>query len=87
MSSRWAVIVTPTARRDVRRLDPQVKRRVEAALDQVAIDPDSGHLRKLAGRPELRLRVGDWRVLVELDRSAHALVVHQVLPRGRAYDR
>jgi mRNA interferase RelE/StbE len=87
LSSRWVVILTPTARREVRRLDPQIKRRVEAALDRVASDPDSSQLRKLAGRPELRLRVGDWRVLVELDRSARVLVVHRVLPRGRAYDR
>jgi mRNA interferase RelE/StbE len=87
LSSRWVVIVTPTARREVRRLDPQIKRRVEAALDLAAIDPDSIRLRKLAGRPELRMRVGDWRVLVELDRPARAIVVHRVLPRGRAYDR
>jgi mRNA interferase RelE/StbE len=87
LSSRWFVIVTPTARRDLRRLDLQVKRRVESVLDQLATDPNSSHLRKLAGRPELRVRVGDWRILVELDRPTRTIVVHHVLPRGRAYDR
>ena len=81
------LIITPTARRDIRQLDSQVKHRIEMALDRLAADPRSSELRKLTGRPELRLRVGDWRVLVELDRSAHAIVIHHVLPRGRAYDR
>ncbi|MGH2853495.1 MAG: type II toxin-antitoxin system RelE family toxin [Solirubrobacteraceae bacterium] len=87
MSGRWVVILTPAARRDVRRLDSQIKRRVEATLDRLANDPESGRLRKLVGRPESRLRVGDWRVFVELDRPARAIVVHHILPRGRAYDR
>jgi mRNA interferase RelE/StbE len=86
LSAHWLIIVTPTARRDIRRLDPQVSRRIAAALERLASNPDRGSLRKLVGRPELRLRVGAWRVLVELDRPAHVIVVHHVLPRGRAYD-
>ncbi|MCA1677782.1 MAG: hypothetical protein LC777_01945 [Actinobacteria bacterium] len=34
-----------------------------------------------------RLRVGDWRVILELDESHRTIVVVRVLPRGRAYDR
>jgi mRNA interferase RelE/StbE len=85
LSDRWVVILTPSARRDVRRLDRPVKRRVEEALDRLAEDPAAVELRKLKGRPESRLRVGDWRVLLELDRDERAIVVHHVLPRGRAY--
>lgn len=39
------------------------------------------------GRPESRLRVGDWRVIVELDVPERTIVIARVLPRGRAYDR
>jgi mRNA interferase RelE/StbE len=85
LSDDWVVVLTPSARRDIRRLDRQVSRRIEQALDQLAADPASVELRKLKARPESRLRVGDWRVLLELDHSAHAVVVHRVLPRGRAY--
>jgi mRNA interferase RelE/StbE len=85
LSDRWVVTLTPSARREVGRLDRQVKRRVETALDRLAVDPGAAELRRLKGRPELRLRVGDWRVLLELDHEARAIVVHHVLPRGRAY--
>lgn len=85
MSDRWVVILTPSARRDIGRLDRQVKRRLEQALDRLAADPAGVELRKLKGRPESRLRVGDWRVLLELDHDGRAIVVHHVLPRGRAY--
>jgi mRNA interferase RelE/StbE len=83
----WVVVVTPTARRDVRRLDPQIRRRVLGALDELIDDPRGGKLRKLTGHNDFRLRVGDWRVIVELDDNARAIVVHHVLPRGRVYDR
>jgi len=41
----------------------------------------------LKGRAESRLRVADWRVIVELDTAARTIVIQRVLPRGRAYDR
>jgi mRNA interferase RelE/StbE len=87
LSERWVLIITPSARRDVRRLDPPVKRRIEEALDRLAADPGAAQLRRLTGRSQSRLRVGDWRIFVELDHQASTVVVHQVLPRGRAYDR
>lgn len=85
MNDRWIVSLTPSARRDVRRLDRPIKRRVEEALDRLAADPAAVELRNLKGRKESRLRVGDWRVLLELDHAARAIVVYRVLPRGRAY--
>jgi mRNA interferase RelE/StbE len=69
------------------RLDRPIRMRVYAALERLASDPRAGKLSKLKGRPESRLRVGDWRVLLELDHERRAIVVHHILPRGRSYDR
>jgi mRNA interferase RelE/StbE len=85
LSDSWVVILTPSARRDVGRLDRQVKRRVEDALDRVAADPAAAQLRRLKNRPELRLRVGDWRVLLEFDHPRHEIVILHVLRRDQAY--
>ena len=71
----------------MRQLDPPVRRRIIAALDALAADPRSAPLQRLAGGNELRLRVGDWRVRLELDTAERILVINRVLPRGRAYDR
>jgi mRNA interferase RelE/StbE len=82
----WRVQLTRTAQRDLRRLDPQVRRRVESALRALAEDPHrAGVLRKLTAAPEWRMRVGDWRALVLLDTQAQTIHVTRVLPRGRAY--
>jgi mRNA interferase RelE/StbE len=83
----WSVEFERRADRDLERLDPQVKQRVLAAIERLASDPRSAALRRLRGRAESRLRVGDWRVIVELDIAARTIVIQRVLPRGRAYER
>jgi len=83
----WGVLLARAAEKDIDRLDPQVRERVARALRRLAKDPHAGRLVKLKGRPDLRLRVGDWRVLVELDAPRHMIRVKRVLPRGRVYER
>lgn len=85
--SPWRVELTRAAERDLRRLDPPIRRRVESAVRTLAEDPrKAGALRTLTGAPESRLRVGDWRVLLMLDAEARTIYVTRVLPRGRAYN-
>jgi hypothetical protein len=50
------------------------------AIGRLAEDPRSADLRRLKGRAESRLRVGDWRVIVELEDAARAIVVQRILP-------
>lgn len=82
----WHIDLTRSAQRDLRRLDPQVRRRVHTALTALAEDPlASSQLRRLTGSTQSRLRVGDWRVRLTLDTQARTVHVMRILPRGRAY--
>lgn len=82
----WLVELTRTAIRDLRRIDPPIRRRIQAALAALAQNPHRpGALRKLTNAPEHRLRVGDWRALILLDPETRTITVTRVLPRGRAY--
>lgn len=83
----WRVEVEPRAKKDLTRLDVPMRRRIVKGVRKLAEDPHGGALRKLAGRPGYRLRVGEWRVLLELDPETPTIIVKRVLPRGRAYDR
>lgn len=86
--ARWRIELAGAAHRDLRRLDPPIRRRVEEALRKLADDPKrDGALRKLAGAPESRLRIGDWRALVMLNTGSRTIQVTRILPRGRAYER
>lgn len=82
----WTLWFVERAQRDLRRLDRPVRERVYEALDRLCQDPrQAGSLRRLSGRPESRLRVGDWRVLVQLDASERVIFVKHVLHRSRVY--
>jgi len=81
----WTVILTGSARRDIRRLDPPVATRILDALDRLATTGQGDTLR-LRGTPdEWRLRVGDWRVRFRYDTATQTLAVLRILPRGEAY--
>jgi mRNA interferase RelE/StbE len=58
LSAGWRYEFFPRARRDLRRLDPPVSRRILAALDQLIEDPSTADIRKLQGQEEWRLRGG-----------------------------
>jgi mRNA interferase RelE/StbE len=84
----WRLEYAGSARKDLRRLDPPVRVRIVAALERLAGQgPESNSLVRLRGRPDLRLRVGDWRAIVELDAPKQMIRVKRILPRGRAYER
>ncbi len=84
----WAIDFSPRGRKDLNRLDRQVRQRVYTALQRIAADPrHATGVRKLTGLDEWRIRVGDWRVRFIQDDNARTIYVTHVLPRGRAYDR
>jgi mRNA interferase RelE/StbE len=66
LTAGWRIELTAPARRDLRRLDPPIQRRVIAAVRGLVADPPVGRRVKLQGLDEHRLRVGDWRVRVRL---------------------
>jgi mRNA-degrading endonuclease RelE of RelBE toxin-antitoxin system len=81
----WKIKWTDRALKDAGRLDRQVRARVVRALERFA---ESGHgdLKQLTSSDrEMRLRVGSWRVRLELDYRTATVTVLRVLPRGRAY--
>jgi len=77
-------VFTARARRDFKRIDAPVQRRLTDALDRLVADAPQGDVIKLAGPDdEFRLRVGDWRI--RFTRTETTIYVLRVLPRGRAY--
>jgi mRNA interferase RelE/StbE len=60
--------------------------RIRAKVTQYANDPESlaNNVIALKGSPYVRLRVGDWRVI--MDDRHHVLLVVNVGPRGGIYE-
>jgi mRNA interferase RelE/StbE len=61
--------------------------RIVAKIKEVAVDPytANNNLTKLQGRDGYRLRVGDWRVIYELQDDRLVMLVLEVGPRGGIY--
>lgn len=78
--------ITEPAERDLADLDKKTQRRIKAALDRLLTYPQAVDLKKLQGSPERwRLRVGDWRVILRIDREQGVLYVLRIRHRREAY--
>lgn len=82
----WQIVWMPRALKDTRKLDPQIRERVVAAVERFA-STGSGDVLQLEDvqPPEWRLRVGDWRVRFQKDPAGPFLLILRVLPRDKAY--
>lgn len=60
-------------------------RRIRAKIEAYAADPASqaNNVKALRGHDEIRLRVGDWRVI--MNERAEVLAIIQIAARGSAY--
>jgi mRNA-degrading endonuclease RelE of RelBE toxin-antitoxin system len=65
-----------------------VKATVAPLLDErLAADPQAAsNVRRLVGLDAYRLRVGEWRVVYELDRGALVVIVIRIASRAEAYE-
>jgi mRNA interferase RelE/StbE len=81
----WRIVISRGAERELRRLSASNQRRVVAALDGLVEFPQQGDIRKLRGRNEWRLRVGEVRIQFTPDSNNHVIVIRHILPRGSAY--
>ena len=77
----WTVLAAPRARKNLERAPVRDRRRIEAALAAMRADPLSGDVVKLKGMDAFRRRVGDWRIVFDIDFAARAVRVFDVLRR------
>lgn len=79
------ITYTRSALKTLRRIPANVSTRIRAKIEQYAADPASleNNVTELKGRGGIRLRVSDWRVIME---DGVVLAVLEIGPRGDAYE-
>ncbi|HMY26871.1 MAG TPA: type II toxin-antitoxin system RelE/ParE family toxin [Solirubrobacterales bacterium] len=85
--SRYRIELRPAALRSLRKLDPQIRRRVQGAIALLADDPRPPAARKLKGRDAFRVRVGDYRVIYTIEDEVLLIVVVTLGHRRDVYER
>lgn len=80
------VLLTDTARDHLDDLESNTAERITTKLRNIADWPDH-YLDPLKGRDDYKLRVGDYRVLIQWDRDDEILYVKAIGHRRNFYDR
>ena len=80
-------IWSPTFSRAYDALPRSVQADVQRKVDDLGFHLDAYPHQRLMGRPEFKLRVGDYRVLYELDLPQGRLYLHYVGHRREIYKR
>lgn len=79
------VTYTRAALKVLRRMPANTAELIVAKVDQYAADPEAlaNNIKALKGRTGIRMRVGDWRVIMD---DGVVLAVLDIGPRGGVYD-
>jgi mRNA interferase RelE/StbE len=82
----YAVLLERSAERDLVRLEPLLFRRIVAHVRKLSVAPRPPGCRKLAGSAnDWRIRVGDYRVVCEVDDQVREVRVMRVRHRREVY--
>lgn len=82
----YEILIERRAERDLKRLSEELFRRIVRQIQQLEDDARPVGSRKIVGTTsDWRIRVGDYRVLYEIDDTAKAIRIMRVRHRRDAY--
>ena len=83
----YKIVFTASAAKSLQKIPRNTAQLIREKLEQVATDPYASHpnVTKLQGRAGFRLRVGDWRVIYEIQKDNVVIIVMKIAPRGEVY--
>ena len=84
--ARYNVVLSRRAFKDLEKLDPTVRRRIIDRLDELSENPYPKDCIKIHAKEGLyRLRVGDYRILYEINHQKQMILVIKIDHRRRIY--
>lgn len=83
----WTIQFTRSAAKSARKLDPQTRRRVRAAIARLAEEPELGKPLQLTLRGLRSYRTGDYRIVYRVIEDRIEVLIVALGHRREVYDR
>ena len=76
--SNWQYILLKPAERYLKRIQPEQRQHIFQQLDRLLSDPTQVDFKKLAGRTGYKLRVGSYRILIEINQEEYLFIITNI---------
>jgi Cytotoxic translational repressor of toxin-antitoxin stability system len=76
----YRVLFSDLALKQLKKLDGETRQRIITSIERIRIRPES-YLKRLVGEEGYRLRVGDYRVIVDIDQEELKILVLRMCHR------
>ncbi len=81
----YTVLITRVAERELDRLPAEIHNRITQRVLRLEDNPRQAGTLKLRAQEEYRIRVGDYRVLYQIDDKSQTVTIVSVAHRSEAY--
>ena len=81
----YSIIFNPFAEKQLKKLENNLQRRILDVLNRIRIRPHH-FVKRLIGSPYFRLRVGEYRVILDIQNDKLVIVVVELGHRKNIYD-
>ena len=82
----YELIYSPSALRQLEKLEHTTRERITIALERLRIRPESCDMKKLVGMQGYRFRVGDYRVIFDIEKEKLLILIFQIGHRKNIYE-
>jgi mRNA interferase RelE/StbE len=80
----YGIVFSDKALKQLKKMEKKVQERIIAVLERIRIRPEA-YVTKLIGYPGYRLRVGDYRVIMDIDNKELHILILKVGQRKNIY--
>ncbi len=80
----YEILFTDTSLKQFKKLEKELQERVIKSLERIRIRPEK-YVKKLIGDPGYRLRVGDHRVILDIEKDKLVILVIKIGHRKNIY--
>ena len=81
----YEIVFSEKAKKQFLKLEKDIQKRILSSLDRIKIRPEA-YITKLVGDTAYRLRAGDYRILMDVDKEKLIILIIKVGHRRNIYE-